>query len=338
MLTTGPENPNTNNMMNGVGMYAAPQYTNTYVKQKEKPVYGKAELVLSALMFLFSFIFVRFVVYNVTGIISSLLYISFFTAVIVYLKKKGFAFSGFNKCLAVILYLFSTVFTITDNSFIKFLSCVFLFAAGAYFIYSVCAGRSDVERYLPYAMKKSLLEYPFSKFSAQADILSDKAKDSETSSNIKRIILGLVLTFPVTVIVAALLMKADDGVNHMISAIFDTFYSDEIWTVIMQLAISLPLSLYGFGLIYRCAFRKDIRELTDEECADKVWRKRIVSNLIFYSAAAPVLILYVMFFSHRQAISFPLSWENSLTVSATLSTQERDSSSFAGSLSSISVS
>ena len=53
--------------------------------------------------------------------------------------------------------IFSTVFTITDNSFIKFLSCVFLFAAGAYFIYSVCAGRSDVERYLPYAMKKSLL-------------------------------------------------------------------------------------------------------------------------------------------------------------------------------------
>ncbi len=64
----------------------------------------------------------------------------------------------------------------------------------------------------------------------------------------------------------------------------------------MQLAFALPLSLYGFGLIYRCAFRKDIRELTDEECADKVWRKRIVSNLIFYTAAAPVLLLYVMFF------------------------------------------
>ena len=296
MLTTGPDNPNTNNMIGGVGMYAAPQYTNTYVKQKEKPVYGKAELVLSVLMFLFSFIFVRFVVYNVTGIISSLLYIAFFAVTVIYLKKKGFAFSGFNKLLGALLFIFSTVFTITDNSFIKFLTCVFLFAAGAYFIYSVCADRKDVERYLPYAMKKSLFEYPFSKFSAQADILSDKAKDSETSSNIKRVIIGLVLTIPVTVIVAALLMKADDGVNYMISDIFDTFYSDEIWTVIMQLAFALPLSLYGFGLIYRCAFRKDIRELTDEECADKVWRKRIVSNLIFYTAAAPVLLLYVLFF------------------------------------------
>ncbi len=204
MLTTGPDNPNTNNMIGGVGMYAAPQYTNPYVKQKEKPVYGKAELVLSVLMFLFSFIFVRFVVYNVTGIISSLLYIAFFAVTVIYLKKKGFAFSGFNKLLGALLFIFSTVFTITDNSFIKFLTCVFLFAAGAYFIYSVCADRKDVERYLPYAMKKSLFEYPFSKFSAQADILSDKAKDSETSSNIKRVIIGLVLTIPVTVIVAAL--------------------------------------------------------------------------------------------------------------------------------------
>ena len=90
MLTTGPENTNTNNMMDGVGMYAAPQYTNTFVKQKEKPVYGKAELILSALMFLFSFIFIKFVVYNVTGLISSLLFAAFFTAVIVYLRKKGF--------------------------------------------------------------------------------------------------------------------------------------------------------------------------------------------------------------------------------------------------------
>ena len=40
-------------------------------------------------------------------------------SVIIFLKKKKFRISGINRFIAVILYLFSTVFSITDNNFIK---------------------------------------------------------------------------------------------------------------------------------------------------------------------------------------------------------------------------
>lgn len=296
MLTAGPDNSNANNIINGEGMYAPPQYTNVYVKQKEKPVYGKAELILSPLVFLFSFLFVRFVIAYVTGIISSLIFIALITTIVIYLKKKGYAFSGFNKALTFILYLFSFVYSVTANGTVKSLNTFFLCASLAYLIFSVCADRKEVERYLPYAMKRSLFEYPFSKFDAQPGIFSESLKSSETSSNIKKVILGLLLAAPVTIIVGALLMEADDGINRLFVNILDNIYADDMFEFIAHFTIALPLSLYFFGMVYRNAFRNNIRELTEEECEFNLMRKRTISNLILYTAAAPVLLLYVMFF------------------------------------------
>ena len=296
MLTTGSDNPNTNNMMDGVGIYTAPQYTNTYVKQKEKPVFGKAECVLSAIVFILSVLYIRFVIFMVTGAVSSLIYLAFITSAIIYMKKKGCSFSGFNKTLTVILYLFSFVFTLTDNSFIKFLNGVFLFTASAYLIYSVCAGKTSVERYLPYAVKKAVFEYPFSKFGTQADILSCSFKHPWSGTNIKRILAGLLLAGPVTAVVGSLLMSADDGMNRLLNNIFEGIYSENIWDWIIQISMALPFSCYVFGMIYRNVFRSDISELSDSYCEEKLEGKRAVGNLVFYSAVTPVLILYVIFF------------------------------------------
>lgn len=295
MLDT--ENNNINPIISEQGIYADPQYINPApVKQKEKPVFGKAELILSPLVFLFSVMFVRYVVSYTTGIISSVLFLTFITTAIVYLKKKGYSFSGFNKALTVTVYLFSFVFTITDNRFVKLLNSIFLVAAFAYLIFSVCADKKGIERYLPYAMKKALLEYPFNKFSAQPDILSESAKSSETSSNVKRVIAGLLLAVPVTIIVGSLLMSADDGINRLFSNFFDSINYEDTIIWIFQISIAIPVSFYFFGMLYRNAFRSGIRELTEEESEYRIMKKRAVSNLVFYSAAAPVLILYVMFF------------------------------------------
>ncbi|MBR1822651.1 MAG: DUF4173 domain-containing protein [Ruminococcus sp.] len=282
------------NNMNTEEMLTNPE--TVYEKPKEKPVYGRAECVVSALVFLFAVLFMRFVVFNITGIISSLLYIAIITTAIVYLRKKEYAFSGFNKALTVVLYVFSLVFSITDNGFIKFLDCLFLFGAGAYLVFSVCSGRDSIDRYLPYALKRSVLEHPFAEFRTQSAILSDSAKDSSTSTNIKRMLLGLFLTIPVTVIVAQLLMQADDGVDRLLTGFFDSFFTDEMWIFLVQVLMAIPCSFYLFGMFYSNIYRRKVGDLTAAECDGKLRQKRTISNLIFYSAAAPVLILYVIFF------------------------------------------
>ena len=283
-------------VINEDGSVAASPNTGSYTRKKEAPVYGKAEVILSALVFVFSVIYVRYIVFFTTGLISSLLYFAIITTGVLYLRAKDFSFSGFNIALTVILYLFSAVFTITDNGFIKFLNAVFLFAAGAYLVYSVCAGKRDVERYLPYAMKKSMADYPLNKMDCQLSILGNSLKNSDACSNIKKVIVGLLITIPLTMIVGSLLMAADDGLNSLFTSIFSDIDDEEVFIWITDILVALPCSLYLFGMFYRNAFRKDISVLTDEDCEYRLMQKRKVSNLIFHTAAAPVLILYVMFF------------------------------------------
>ena len=160
-----------NNIYNGAQAPYIPQPVTP--KVKEKPVYSKAEVVLSVFVFIAAFCFVRYVVFHAMGFITTGLYIAIITAAIIYLRKKECSFSKFNKVLTGVLYLFTIVFSITANNFIKTLDAVFLFGAGAYLIYSVGADNKTVERFLPFAICKSIFEYPFSNFGKQASITSD---------------------------------------------------------------------------------------------------------------------------------------------------------------------
>lgn len=105
--------------------------------KKEVPQYSRREILLSAAVAVLSFLFVKYIIFNITGFFTTGVFIALITAATVYLRKKGFKFSRLNIAIAVILYIFSFVFSITANSFIKGLNTVFLCAASAYYILSL---------------------------------------------------------------------------------------------------------------------------------------------------------------------------------------------------------
>ncbi|WP_296780847.1 DUF4153 domain-containing protein [Ruminococcus sp.] len=263
---------------------------------KTKPEYTKADRVLSVVVMAAAFGFVRYVLFHATGFITTGLFIAFITAAILYLRNRKCEFSGFNKLLTVILYVFSIVFSITANNFIKVLDAMFLFIAGAYMIYSVGAGNKNIDRFLPFAMIKSLLEYPFAGFGAQGSIASDTMSDSKTGKNIKLIIIGLIITLPLTAIVAALLMSADKGVENMLSRLFEGLDSGEFWNIVIELIFALPFSMYIFGMFYTSTHCDEERRLDERKCIQRIYSMRFISNLICYTAVTPICVLYVMFF------------------------------------------
>lgn len=279
--------------------------------EKEKPEYTKAECLLSLITAVLAFGFIKFVVFNTTGFITTALYIAIITTVIIYLKSKSYKFSGVNVALAAILYLFSFVFSVTANDLIKLLDAVFLFGAGAYFVYSVTADKSDIDRFLPYAMIKAVFEYPFSKFGAQGSITKEATVKTRFGNNIKMILLGLVLTVPLTSIVAVLLMSADDGLEKLLSGMLHFIFSDSIWQFIIQVLIAVPCSCYLFGMLYANSFRKDINILDNESCENKLASVRSIQNMVIYTAITPIYILYVMFFI-SQANYFLSAFEGNL--------------------------
>lgn len=283
-----------NNIYNGQQAPYIPQPVP--VKAKIKPEYSKAEKVLSVFVMIAAFCFVRYVLFHTMGFITTGLYIAIITAAVIYMKKRNCRFTRFNKVLTAVMYIFSLVFSVTSNDLIKNLDAMFLFGAGAYLVYSLGTGNESIERFLPFAMCKAVFQFPFSHFGTQASIASDSLSNSKTGSNAKKILAGLVLTVPLTVVVAALLMSADDGVERMLSGLFDKIFGDEIWEFIFQLSLALPCSLYLFGMFYSNAHCSELNRLSEQSCTQKLYNCRFISNLVMYTAVTPICILYVLFF------------------------------------------
>lgn len=262
----------------------------------EKPQFTKAERILALITAVLAFGFVKLVIFNNTGFFTTALFIAIITASVIYLKAKGFAFSRLNKVITVVLYTFSLVFSVTANDFIKSLCVIFLFAAGAYLIYSVTTSQTDIERFLPVAMLKSLFELPFSKFSYQPQLVKEYASNSKFGSNMKMLVTGLVLTVPLTAVVGALLMSADDGLADMLGSITDNLFGTGFRINIIQLLIAIPCSCYLFGLLCSNTLNTPVGAIDREGCEEALNSARKIQNLVLYTMVTPICILYVMFF------------------------------------------
>ncbi len=278
--------------------------------ETEKPEYTRADVVISVFAMIAAFCFVRYVLFHVMGFVTTGLFIAIISAAIIYLKKKECEFSRFNKLLAAVLYIFSGVFSITANDLIKGLDTVFLIGAGAYFVYSVGASNRNIDRFLPFAMCKAVFQFPLSHLGTQGKIASDVLSNSKKASNARYILIGLLITVPLTAVVAALLMSADDGLERMLNGIFNNI-GNGFWDIILQLILALPCSMYLFGLFYSNAHRNALNALDEQSCTQKMYNMRFLSNLIVYTAVTPICVLYVLFFI-SQAGYFLSAFTNSL--------------------------
>lgn len=284
-------------MVDSANIYNSSEiFDDAEIKEERPHVFNKKECIFSFIVLLLSFGFMRFVLWNTTGFITTAFYIAITTAVIIFMKSQKYKFSKLNILIAAVLYAFSFVFSITDNNFIKFLDIVFLFGGGAYFIYSTGADNKKIEKYFPFAMIKAIFEYPIQHISCEILAMKSVTKHSKFGKNLKMILIGLFATIPLTVIVAALLMSADDGVEKMLTGTLSFFFSGNLYSVILQLLLAIPCACYLYGMIYANTNREYINVLSDEKCEEKLEKARRVQNLIIYTAVAPICVLYALFF------------------------------------------
>ena len=265
-------------------------------KPKINIEFSKAEKALAFVSAGLAFLFVNYVLCNAQGFFTTAFYILLFSVVLVYLKKKGYGFKASHKLWAAAMFIFSTVFSLTANQLIKELDSVFLILGGAYMVYTVTADKPMFGRFTPYEMMKCTLENPFSNFGREYCAVNSSMKSSRAGKNFKAILGGLLLAAPLTVIVAALLMSADKGVEEMLSSLAYAVNVNNVFTIIFRIAIAIPISGYIFGLIFSHTHPELIKALDEEGCANSVRGMRIVANAAVYIAVTPICILYVMFF------------------------------------------
>lgn len=131
---------------------------------KEKVSFSRLECIYAYLMFAIGFCFMRFVLWNVTGIFTTIFFIGTAFVCLYYLKKNNYKFYNIHKIIFGLIMIFSLVFSITANSFIKSLDIVFLLMLGSYWVYAVCKENKDIERFFFFDMLKAVMVMPFLSF------------------------------------------------------------------------------------------------------------------------------------------------------------------------------
>lgn len=281
-------------------IYVSPEKNETeYVSPIKKEIdFTKAERIMAFVAAVLAFFFVHLVLWNVQGFFTTAFYIAVITAAIIFMHKSGRKFKAFHKITAAVLYIFSFVFSVTANGLIKGLDVVFLFCGGAYLIYSVCSENKSFGRFLPIELAKSVFEYPFANFGMECTAINSTAKKSKLGSNAKLIVAGLLVALPLTLVVAALLMSADSGVERILVSLADLIHAQNVWTLLIELALSIPAGCYLFSMFYSNIHRNG-SSLDEIKCENICNGARKINNMVIYSAVTPICLLYGLFFASQ---------------------------------------
>lgn len=264
-------------------------------RKKSSVNFSRLDYVFVYIVILLSFCFIRFVLWNITGFFTTLFYIVTTFACLAYLRTRKYRLNKFHILQCILLLLFSLVFSITANRFIKFLNFHFVTLLGIYWVYSICGEKNTVERFFAFSMLKAAVIMPFTDFTKLPMAIASSTKKSKTSNNIKLAFMGLIVTIPLTLIVASLLISADKGVKDMLEGLLD-HVTVKCVEIIIQIILGIPVALYLFGMLFSNARKAKEEIFTDEQCEAGLNKSRVIPNIAVYSAVTPICILYVLFF------------------------------------------
>lgn len=257
--------------------------------------YSKSEYVLSIVSLILGFLYVKFAMFNCTGYFTTIVYSLVLTTIVVYLKSNHCIFSKHRVFKLILLYLFNTIFSITDDDAIKGLASVFLVIEYTYIVYSL---NNSSPKYYLQAHIKALFKYPFDRFfkcpKALIQCVFVKDDNNKVKKNIFYIFVGLLITAPVTLIVSMLLMSADGGMEALLTSITNSILDSLDTSMLMQVVIGFFVGCMIFNMLYT-NLHKNTTMYSDEACNAYINHLRVCPNMIVYTALTPLCVLYTMY-------------------------------------------
>lgn len=274
------------------------------IQTKPKETFAKKEQILAFASMALGFLFVRFVCCHVTGLLTTVFFALLITFCILYLRRSKQTFTKNHKALAAVLYAFSLVYTITANRLLTFLCTVFLILTSALFVHAVCHPEGGVFRWLPCSLSKAVFSHPFGGFGKCPAAALSGIRQKSGWKNIGYVIGGLLITVPLTILVAALLCSADQGMDQLFNYLFFELFnhdelSAELLTLLPQICFGILIGFYIFGMLYSNAVKSCAPPLQERDCENTLLTLRFLPNPMVYAAVTPICILYVLFFASQ---------------------------------------
>lgn len=275
--------------------YIASQPASTFQPvTKREWEFQKHDTLFGILSIPFGFLFMRYIVCKTDGFQTTLIFLLFLLGGICYLHKAGYRQNAKQRILGGILAMFTLVFSITASPILHGLNFVFLMAAIPWYLRAVTIGCNFVTRFLPSDITKPLLIYAWSEFGAASHAMGHSLKKTKSGKNVLIAAGGLLLTIPLTVIVAMLLCSADAGIESIFDNIRHTLArgsAEFFW----QTLFGLLIGFWFFGLLYGTTNLKLHPHTSDEEHEDTLAALHIFPNIGLYAGVTPVCLLYLLY-------------------------------------------
>jgi len=269
-------------------------------EEKKDNRFSAIDVIYAAAAFVFGYFLIKMFLFEAAGAGATVLSVLFTAASELYVYRKGFKIKLFGHFVIASVALFGLSYILYDlEAMLKTLVTVYIIAASAYF-YLVAFGNS-IERvpgkYIFFDYVKAVFIMPFASFGTVfSSVTSPLGRLG--GKKIGFAAAGLLFAVIPTVVITVALNNADDAFGALVKELFD--FSD-IGVPLACIVLGLPIAMYIFGMVYGNSKKRGNSAIT-EAAADKTAQSiRIIPGSAIYSAATPILVIYILFFVSQSA-------------------------------------
>ncbi len=255
---------------------------------------GKPEVLFAPVSLVFGLLLVECIFFHMTTLMMTFSVMGTLAAGRLYLRASGFSFQKGHNLLFAVLLVFSLAYSYTANTFLCVLTTLFEAGGFCFLSYLVSSPQGLSDFCLPAALKQSVFQFPFKNWAVLPKSVSEGLNQTSATKNIKYILLGLLITIPLTLIVTALLMSADEGVANILNGLLNHLLPN-LERLSWRVALALILASMIVGMLYTCISGRKIRRVTDEDTEQRLSRMRIAPGVLLCAGVVPICLLYGVF-------------------------------------------
>ncbi|MBP1046069.1 DUF4173 domain-containing protein [Enterococcus sp. BWM-S5] len=218
-------------------------------EEKQQPLFDGKDLIFSLASIVVAYFTVQGVAQDRGGFWTTALAVGFTGSIYTYARVRGVKMSWFHYGYLAYVFALSLSFSLFDNTILMGTNSLLLFFSCMYWVLVVAGTRKEnqLSSYVFFDFIDGFLVRPFKNVTAGLSIYRLVGKKHK---NVKLVILGVVISFPVAAIVISLLSSADSMFERLIHSVAD-IVSVGFAEQFMILIIAIPMGMYLFLCVYR---------------------------------------------------------------------------------------
>lgn len=263
--------------------------------------YSTADIIISLISFAMGYFFIKIIFEGGSIGLGMFMFTVLLIGVsIFYLRAKDIKISPKSMIFISITVIYSFVFVVSANDFLKFLVLVYVIFSSVFWFYSTCNG-TEINRMFVFNAIKSFFIMPLSCCFFIYEAIIRIFKKNNSKKTILYITLGIFGTIIPSVMIMILLTSADDMFSQFVLKILRLDILQNMNANIFYFIFGIPVAMYMFGTWFSNSEKMNGNVLSRKVNSYVIRKLRFTPELVVFTAVTPICLIYVLFFVSQSA-------------------------------------